>query len=217
MDSLDKEIMMALVASQQSMYGLQRYLKKNAVKSNYTTVWRHIKRMQKEGLVSAAPVSTKNGKHDKRGTEKPELTTRGLATLLIEGDPKKEELQALSRKTFDSISVSRELFEETRIEEIFADTLLKVKYKVNLKFFDELYFNQIFSISLLESIFEQREKIHFKENSRAKDDALKLKKKYVVSEQVEPFKKFRQLFIQERDKFNHYVTIIDNFLKALGN
>jgi hypothetical protein len=92
-----------------------------------------------------------------------------------------------------------------------------VRYKVNLKFFDEQYFNQVFSISLLESIFELRSKIHPEKYSRTKADALKLKRKYVAPEQIEPLKKIRQIIIQEQDKFTHYLIIIDSFLKALGS
>jgi DNA-binding PadR family transcriptional regulator len=86
MNRLDKEIMMALLGSQPSMYGLEKSLEG----TNYATVYRHIKRLQKNGLLSTTKVPRKNGKLDKRGTEKPELTTKALATLIIDGDLKKK-------------------------------------------------------------------------------------------------------------------------------
>ena len=57
--------------------------------------------------------------------------------------------------------------------------MLKIKRKVNLKFFNEQYFNQAFSVSLMESILEQYERIQFGKEHQAKAEALRLKKKYV--------------------------------------
>jgi hypothetical protein len=214
MDRIDKEIMMALLHSQRSMYGLEKSLED----TNYATVYRHIKRMQKEGLLSATGALRKNGKNDERGTQKPELTFKGLATLIIEGELQKEQLQRAAMKALQSdFGVSIQLLLGTRIDEIFASTLLKIRPKLNLKCFDGQYFNQVFNTSLLESIFEQAGKIHFENDSRIKVEAQRLKEKYVGTKQPEAFREIRQFFTQEIEKYNRYVKIIDDFLKVIGN
>lgn len=44
----DRNIMIALLTPQKSMYELDQTLKKLKKKSNYATVYRHIKKMQKK-------------------------------------------------------------------------------------------------------------------------------------------------------------------------
>jgi hypothetical protein len=147
MNSLDKEIMTSILTEKQSMYGLEKNLKK----SNYATVWRHIKKMQKEGLLTIAKASRKNGKLDKRGTEKQILTPKGLATLVIEGDLQKGELMKIGMKIFEKEFSKLETSAEPFMTDVFSNALLKIKPKVNLKYFDENWFREIYWISILES------------------------------------------------------------------
>ena len=46
MDGIREEILLGLLGSQQSMYSLEKSL----TGTNYATVYRHIKKMQKDGL-----------------------------------------------------------------------------------------------------------------------------------------------------------------------
>lgn len=139
MDRLDKEILKAILTEEQSIYEIRENIKG----SNYATVWRHIKKMRKEGLLTFSDAQRKNGKPDKRKTMLPKLTNKGIATLLIDGDLQKEELFRIGRrvflKTYKKIPISAEPF----FTDIFSDSLLELKPKVNLKYFDEEWFLEI--------------------------------------------------------------------------
>lgn len=139
MDRLDKEILKAILTEEQSIYQIKEQIKG----SNYATIWRHIKKMQKEGLLTVSEAQRKNGKPDKRKTILPKLTNKGIATLLIDGDLQKEELfpigQRIFLKTYKKIPISAEPF----FTDVFSDSLLELKPKVNLKYFDEEWFREI--------------------------------------------------------------------------
>ncbi len=141
MNRLDREIMIAMLTSEQSIYSLEQTLKKR-MKSNYTTVWRHIKNMQKDNLLTITKAPRKNGKLDKRKTQIPTLTPKGIATILIEGDLQEKELGAMNifQDEFSKIPASARPF----MIDIFCDALLEIKPKVNLKFFDEKYFRETY-------------------------------------------------------------------------
>jgi DNA-binding PadR family transcriptional regulator len=212
MNRIDRDIMLALLGSQQSMYGLEKSLED----TNYATVYRHIKRMQKNGLLSTTKVPRKNGKLDKRGTEKPELTTKGLATLIIDGDLKKEDLTKVMNKTLnkDYSDVPATFIAKTNVNEIFPNTILRMRPKINLKYFDEEYFNETFNIALAESLFDALKKHDSKKNTILRNNAKKLRKKYVTSAQMELLRKLKQQFIREKNKFIHYEKIANGFLKS---
>jgi hypothetical protein len=214
MNRLDKEIMLALLGSQQSVYRLEKSLEA----TNYATVYRHIKRMQRNGLLSITKVARKNGKLDKRGTEKPELTTKGLATLIIDGDLQKEELIKVMEKTLetDYSDLPATFLATTNVDQIFANTLLKIRHKVNLKFFDEAYFNETFDVCFAESLIEELKRHDFKKDHAIKVKAERLRKKYVTSIQMEKVRKLKHHFIHEKNKFNHYAEILEEFLKAFA-
>jgi hypothetical protein len=212
MNRLDKDIMMALLGSQQSMYGLEKSLED----ANYATVYRHIKRMQKNGLLSATKVPRKNGKLDKRGTEKPTLTIKGLATLIIDGDLQKEELIKVMEKTLktDYSDLPATFIAKTNVDEIFPNTILRMRPKINLKYFDEEYFNETFNIALAESLFDALKKHDFKKDTIIRAKAKKLRKKYVTSAEMEILRRLKQQFIREKNKFNHYAEILTAFVKT---
>jgi len=158
MNRLDKEIMLVLLVPQQSMYGLVKNLKD----ANYATVWRHIKRLQAEGLLTTAKASRKNGKPDKRRTEIPELTTKGLATLLIKGDLQKEEIKLAGEKLLEQEFSTTPLQFKPYFDEVLTNTLLKMKPKVNVEFFDEEYFKELMAVSLVQSLIDVLPKINVK-------------------------------------------------------
>ena len=151
MNKLDREILKAILIEEKSMYSIEKYLSENGVKSNYATVWRHIKAMQKEGILSIARATRINGNLDKRRTELTKLTPKGLATLIIEGNIQKDELTKIGLKIFQKQFVKMPNSAEPFMIDVFSNALLKVKSKVNLKDFDENWFREIYWISILES------------------------------------------------------------------
>jgi DNA-binding PadR family transcriptional regulator len=147
---LDKEIMLSLLTTQQSIYGLVKNLKN----TNYATVWRHIKKLQKEGLLTTSKASRKNGKSDKRRTEIPSLTIKGIATLLIKGDLQKDEIRLAVKKILEKDFSNMPLPFKPYIDEIFTRAFIQMKPKVNLEFFDEEYFKELFATSFAEAFVE---------------------------------------------------------------
>lgn len=154
MNRLDREILKAVLTEEPSMYGIEKTIRKIKKKPNYATVWRHIKKMQKNGLLTTIKASRKNGKLDKRQTEKQILTSKGLATLVIEGDLQKEDLTIIGMRIFQKQFKKLQISAEPFMTDIFSDALLKMKPKVNLKYFDENWFREIYRISILESAKE---------------------------------------------------------------
>jgi hypothetical protein len=145
MNRLDQEILKAILIDQKSKYGLEAYLKKTGVKSNYTTVWRHINKMKKDGFLTIIK------QLDKRRTEKPILTLKGMATLIIEGNLQKKELRSAIQKILQNkFSHIPDIFWRMIPIEAITDIVLKIKPKVNLKYFDEEYFLKTLVTDLFE-------------------------------------------------------------------
>lgn len=139
MDIIDKEILKAILTEEQSIYEIRAKIKG----SNYTTVWRHIKKMKEDGLLTISEAQRKNGKTDKRGTRLPSLTNKGIATLLIDGDLQKEELFPIGRRIFLKTHRKIPIKAEPYFTDVFADSLVELKPKVNLNYFDEEWFREI--------------------------------------------------------------------------
>lgn len=129
--------MKAILTEEKSMYGLEKAVKN----SNYATVWRHVKSMRDNGLLRITKTPSK------RKTEIPTLTPKGLATLLIEGDLQKEELSSIGRKSFRIYFKKLPILAEPFMTDILSDSLLEIKPKVNLKFFDEKWFREVLRIA----------------------------------------------------------------------
>lgn len=161
MDRLDREIMKEILTTEKSIYSVNEALKKRGEESNYATVWRHIKKMQKNGLLTTTKAPRKNGKPDKRETKMAILTPKGVATVLIEGDLQEVELVSIGKKFFlEAFGEELVILIEPVIASIFSDALLRIKPKVNLKFFDEKYFDELFEASFVESLIENLPKIN---------------------------------------------------------
>ncbi len=203
MDRLDKEIMLALFDSQQSMYGLEKTLKETGKQSNYATVFRHIKKMRQDGLLNATKTLRKNGKLDKRGAQSPTFTPRGLATLIIDGDLQKEELSKAVKYYFQKNKFPSFLYGIP--SESLADALLKLKPKVNLKFFNENYFYEALTIAILDASIASKFKIT---NFISKTEMSEILKN-VSPENKEIVKTIQKICNRERDKF-------DLISKAIG-
>jgi len=157
----DRKIMIALLTPKNSMYKLEQ-----TSRINYATVYRHVKKLQKIGLITTFQGRPrKNGKPDKRGAEKLELTPKGLATLLIDGDLQEEELIKVNEKIFqqdlENILPKKSLFMIKPVfAEVFSKSLLEIRPKINLKFFDEKWFNHIYYKTLDSNIARAIRKYH---------------------------------------------------------
>lgn len=212
MDRIDREILLGLLGSQQSMYSLEKSL----TGTNYATVYRHIKKMQKAGLVSGKSGERINGAKDERGTTKPKLTSRGLATLIIEGDLKKDELvKALKRelaKNYGDLSAS--FVSESHIDEVYSNIFEKIKHKINMKYFDETYFNQMLTISFFESLFETMKTLYSEKDTDKKAKARWEGKKHVSTVQIEFLKEMRDGFEKEKERYAAYVKLVGKILDA---
>ena len=214
MDTFERGILIALLGSHRSMYALE----KSFGKSNYPTVRRHIKRLQKEKLLKTTRTLRKDGKPDNRKAESPELTSKGLATLIIEGDLEEAELKIAMVKTLqkDYTDLPSTFLGDTNADKIFADTLLKMRHKINLKFFDEKYFNEVLNVSFGESLFKNLISKNPKKTISEKQ-AQKLKNKYISNQIMEDYRNLQKTFLNESNKFKHYSKIMNTVVQALTN
>jgi DNA-binding PadR family transcriptional regulator len=170
----DMKILKALLIPQKSLYELEKNLKGKLIDSNYATVYRHIQKMKKEGLVRTYKTPRKNGKQDERETQKPDLTLKGIATVLIEGDLEKEELESAVRRVlqneFNSLPLA--FLTLTKIDGMVANMLLRMRPKVNLKYFDEEYFIDVLVDSFRSSLDEAIDQVEASARDRAELKAL---------------------------------------------
>lgn len=178
MDRLDREIMKTILAEEQSIYSVNEVLKKEGEKSNYATVWRHIKKMHENGLLTVDKARRKNGKADQRKTEILNLTNKGLATLLIEGNLQEKELSSVGQKFFQRHFSGKLLtLINPVMASIFSDAMLRIKPRVNLKFFDEKYFDELLVTSFVESLVETLPKTKLKLNTKQLQELLDYSRK----------------------------------------
>jgi len=148
MDRLERKIMLCLLVEEQSIYKLEKSL----VDTNYPTVWRRIKEMQNEGLVEATMAIRKNGKKDGRETNVLKLTNKGLATLLIDGDLGEDEIICAGKRLIEKGNF--EVWSKSLMAEVFKNSLISIRPKVNLKYFDEKWFREIFLYSTIDAVEE---------------------------------------------------------------
>lgn len=171
MNRIDVEIMKTLLTPEKSIYKLQESLKETLKEenTNYATVWRHIKKMKNDGFIDTIKGSKKNGSEDKRNTEIVTLRPKGIATLLIEGNLQDKDLRLACLKILqkDFGTIPPEFLRMIKIEDVFSEAILRIRPKVNLKFFDENYFVQIFVISFLQTMNEMLPKIIVKDKKNA--------------------------------------------------
>jgi DNA-binding Lrp family transcriptional regulator len=76
MNTLDKDILNNLLTEEMSIYKLQKKVNKP-----YPTVWRHVKKLQKEKYIAVFTVEA-----DGRNTQMVSLTPKGMVMLVFEGD-----------------------------------------------------------------------------------------------------------------------------------
>ena len=142
-----------LVSPITSMYALT----KNIEGSTFSTVRRNLYKLQDNELV-------KIGTPEKRKAMRLELTSKGIATLVIEGELKEEELREVNkrifRKDFPSLSPKESFYLEPLFVDVSSKTLLEIRPKFNLKFFDEKWFLNIYYRTLERNISKVIKKHH---------------------------------------------------------
>lgn len=157
MNMLEIQILKTLLAKESltkkglSIYELNKTLREAKVKTNYTTVWRHLKRMLKEKLIEIA-------EKGKRKAQLLTITDKGIATYLLKGNPSKEELLQIGlefhREFINKLKGKEAFLVKDILKEVFANSLLKIKPKVNLEFFDNKWFREVWVDATLESLNE---------------------------------------------------------------
>ena len=197
MDTIDRDILKAIFTEKESIY---RAEKDDIEGSSYSTVWRHIQKMEKDNLITFVEAYRKNGEIDKRKKKgKPKLTNKGIATLLIDGDLKKEELLSVGKKIFLTyLGQNIFLIIQPLFTEIFSDALVSIKPKVNLKYFNEEYFVELLVKSFVESSIENLAK------SNLKIDQKDLQKLFAASRKV-----------AQKERADEYFKMGLNFGKSL--
>jgi len=171
-----------LVSPQTSMYKLAKRING----STFSTIRRNIYRLRDIELL-------KVGEPEKRKAMKIELTSKGLATLLIDGDLQEKELKEENKEIFrkhyqersslksdqqsdayasaiflDDLLVDKKRLSpklcsliESYFGEVFVNSLLEIKSKVNLKFFDPEWFYEVYVKAIGNAVFKAREKYLF--------------------------------------------------------
>jgi hypothetical protein len=218
--NLQMEILKILIVSPQtSMYKLAKSIKG----STFSTIRRNIYRLRDIELL-------KVGEPEKRKAMKIELTSKGLATLLIDGDLQEKELRELNKEIFrkhyeerssiksdsqsdayalavfydDLLTDKKHLTSkrylsliESYLEEIFVNSLLEIKPKVNLKFFDEEWFYEVYVKAIGNAVFKAREKYPIGFEKLGIWKSLTEKERQEAIKEFEEFEKERQEAIRE--------------------
>jgi DNA-binding PadR family transcriptional regulator len=158
MNSLEKAILKTLLIKQKlSIYELN-----DTLKSNYATVWRYVKKMLEDKLLTVSQIKRKDGKPDKRNTQILSITNKGVATFLIRGNPTREELLKIGSKSWqpllENLSMEERFLTEAFFADSFADSLIEIKPKVNLEFFDEKWFFEVWSQANVKALKKAEEK-----------------------------------------------------------
>jgi len=186
MDTIDRKILKAIFTQKESIY---RAEKDNINGSSYATVWRHIQKMENDKFITFVEAYRKDGEIDKRKKKgKPTLTTKGVATLLIDGDLKKEELLSVGKGLFLTYFGQKIfLIIQPLFTEIFSDALISVKPKVNLKYFNEDYFVEVLVQSFVESLIENSAKSNLKIDQKDLQKLLTATRKTAQKEGAEKY------------------------------
>jgi hypothetical protein len=196
-----------LVSPQSSMYKLNNDIKG----SKFSTIRRNIYKLQENKLITI-------GKPEKRKAMKIELTSKGLATLLIDGDLQEKELRELNKEIFrenykkrsqsdayavidffddllidkKDLSLNQRSLIESYLGEIFVNSLLEIKPKVNLKFFDGEWFYEVYVKAIGNAVFKAREKYPIGFEKLGIWKSLTEKERQEAIEEFEEFEKEQQ-------------------------
>lgn len=161
MDTLDREIMTALLLPQKSMYELAMFIEQSKYLKKYPRIRRHVKNLAKDGLIEVEEGTRKDKKLDNRKTQKLKLTDRGLATLILEGNLNDKEFRLASQRIF--LRMSSKLQKAMNSSGISGESILRnvfdrMKPKINLDCFDREYFENTFLMSMAEYLHETYKK-----------------------------------------------------------
>jgi hypothetical protein len=126
--------------------------------STFSTVRRNILKLRDNKLLTI-------GEPKKRKAMRLELTTKGLATLLLEGDLQDEELVKMNEKIFQNdfgnlLTKKAFFLLKPVFADVFSKSLLEIRPKYNLKFFDEKWFHHIYHKTLETNIARSSNRYH---------------------------------------------------------
>jgi len=134
MNMLDKDILKTLLAKDDiSIYELNKTLGNK----NYVTVLRHVHKMLDDSVLKL------RSSRSKRNAELLEVTGKGIATLLLRGNLSKQELFQIDLKASKLDFPNLLHIERDLLAEVFVDSLVEIRPKVNLEFFDEEWFRHV--------------------------------------------------------------------------
>lgn len=158
--NLDLEILKTLITNpSKSLYEVNKTIKERleTTKEVYPTLLRHIKKLEKQGLITI--------KRDDRDRRRPMiigLTLKGLFTVILKANLKNAELMnavmLLSQKhKFKSIQKSP-LLQIIGVE-AFSKAIEKMRPRINLHYFDEKYARDLFFQTWGDVMFEELQNI----------------------------------------------------------
>jgi hypothetical protein len=187
------QILNALLASpQSSMYKLNNSIQD----STFSTVRRNLYKLEEDGLI-------KIGEPEERNAMEIQLTPKGIAKLLIESDLQKEDLllvgKKILQKDFNKLLPKTFSQIEPFFTDIFCDSLLEIRPKINLKFFDEKWFIEVYidsTISSIKKAIKKYEALFEKEGIWA----TKAERERDSKEMFEGLSKLKEFSVNEKDE-----------------
>ena len=148
MDRIDKEILMNLFKSEEpSIYKLADSIRW----SSYPTVLRHINDLKTEGYLEESEALRKDGKRDQRDTRIMNLTNKGLAYLLQDGNLSDDDLVDVGLSVMEKRLKEDDPFRPI-MAEVFLESLQTIRPRFNLQFWDEDWFEKMLNESYNEAL-----------------------------------------------------------------
>lgn len=141
-----------LPESSRSIYVLRDELKEKLaeknIEVNYPTLRRRINKLVDEGFINVEEGVRKNGRVDQRGTKNLSLAFKGLVKLILEAELSESESRTIVNRVLGKPQYKKlEMAKKSSIQQISTDAIRKSFYelrpKVNLKYFDEDYVQQL--------------------------------------------------------------------------
>jgi len=216
MDTIDRQIMTALLLPQKSMYELTMSIEQSKYLKKYPTIRRHVKNLAKDGLIEVEEGTRKDRKFDNRKTQKLKLTDRGLATLILKENLTDKELRLASQRIF--LKMSSKLQKAMNVSGISGESILRnvfdrMKPKINLDYFDREHFENAFLISMAEYLHETYTKASVDRMEKIRKQPMPR----VSKETISLMNEILEALEKEQRKFNRLVsdmrTAIENIQK----
>jgi hypothetical protein len=167
-EMLDIELLKVLLpAPSDSMYGAKSELKledKRKKRDSYSasTIARHLSKLEKAGYIRREKnvALRKNGQQDRRGSQRCELTFKGLFKLVLCADLEDSEIELAVGKCFEynmpSTGLTRLSLVKGMPVKAFRDSLKQMRSRINMEYFDEQYAITLFVENvIIDNAFDQ--------------------------------------------------------------